>query len=268
MIKSHKNPDKSLWQTDNDNGHLKDVYLGIKNILSELKLDNNFLSVDEIDLYSKIIGYCHDIGKATTFFQEKLETEKKEFNKPSDHSKIGAVFSYYVSDLLNLSDDIKLLIYRLIYCHHSSGHKNINDLNIGDNNDSRENTIKQIENILDNSESKEILFSILNDEFNIDNFDKDRFISNIDKINKLNTLKILMLETQEDLSIEKEKNIVLYFILFSAFSKADKYDALFRKSFKDEFESREKLSNKITNDIVDNHKKILRETKINLRIQS
>lgn len=253
MIKSHKNPDKPLWQSGNDNGHMKDVYDGMKNILTGMGLSEDFLSDREIDLYSKIIGYCHDIGKATTFFQEKLETETQKYGRLSNHSQLGAVFSYYISDTLNLSVEIKLLIYRLLYCHHSSEHKNSNDLDIGDNNDGQKNVMLQINNILDNPDSCEVLNNVLN-VFNINSFDKERFFLNIKTINKKNGL----LEITSSSLDKKEKNIILYFILYSAFSKADKYDALFREAFKDDFENRNKLSNTTINELVDNYKKILK----------
>ncbi|MDR0676202.1 MAG: CRISPR-associated helicase Cas3' [Elusimicrobiota bacterium] len=248
MIKSHKNPDKPLWGKYGDNGHLEDVYCGIKNILLDLNLNEEFLSKEKIDLYSKIIGYCHDIGKVTTFFQKKLELDNPKNEPLSNHSKIGALFSYYIMDLLKIDEDIKFLIYRLIYCHHKSFHENLEDLIIGG--DASKNIKTQIEDILKNCESNKILENVLK-IFGIYKFEKESFLNNVGKINKSIILKSIILKSLNSLN---EKNIILYFILYSAFSKADKYGALFRGNFSVNIETRKKLSKNISDNIVDNYK--------------
>ncbi len=251
MIRSHKNPDKPLW--NETEGHLLEVYTGMKNILLSLNLDEIFLSKNKIDLYCKIIGFSHDIGKATHFFQKKLETEKDTYEEPSGHSKIGAAFAFYLCDQLKLSEKEGFLIYRLICSHHSSQHKDIDDLTLGDN-DIR-NIKLQIEDILSGPESL-IIFSNIYSLFLATPFLKENFITFIDNINKFITRYGIRLSIQSSLDEKRNYEIVLYFILYSAFSRADKYNALFRKPLIIDIEERERNNYKINDEIVDVYKYI------------
>src|SRR5665648_68703 len=68
----------------------------------KLNLESIDLTQDKLAKTLEIVGWYHDFGKATTFFQEYIhETDeqrkrKLKNRKETHHSLISAVFTYYV----------------------------------------------------------------------------------------------------------------------------------------------------------------------------
>lgn len=100
MFRSH--PNKLLTQ------HFKEVYdIGMR------LLDGNY------EEEYRILAYCHDFGKYTSYFQEYLITGNK--NKLANHGFISALFGAYIAiNTFGEDNIIPLLLYNNILHHHGS----------------------------------------------------------------------------------------------------------------------------------------------------
>jgi len=126
MIYSH--PDKLLID------HLNNVYKLGKEIFARKKL--NFDNLEEIENALSIILLAHDFGKATYYFQAKLEDNSKnnaksskqiEFDKDlSKHSHISALLAYHFADQILEDKTLVWIVFINVYRHHS----NLKDLDI------------------------------------------------------------------------------------------------------------------------------------------
>lgn len=120
MLYSH--PEKFLID------HLNNVYMLGKEIFARKKL--NFANLAEIEKALSIILLTHDFGKATDYFQIKLEkssfgnklsNKEGEFNQElSKHSHISSLLAYQFADQI-LEDDILVwIVFITVYRHHSN----------------------------------------------------------------------------------------------------------------------------------------------------
>lgn len=119
----------------------------------KLNLESINLTQDKLATTLEMIGWCHDFGKATTFFQEYIhETDeqkkrKLKTRKETHHGLISAVFTYYVLKTQCYSSDSSLdeimpLIGYLVVKRHHGNLKNI---------------LEEIGDIIDDEEEQEIL---------------------------------------------------------------------------------------------------------------
>ncbi len=221
----YSHPDKPLER------HLVNVAnLATKN-LEEKPIENLYiLDRDTIKKIVKICGLCHDLGKATGYFQKYLfsdgkEQEKLKAMKETHHSLLSSVISFFVTSKEfendeNLSTEQKLIASFVAYLSIKRHHGDLEDI--------------LTESILDEEDE-----DLLNKQ--IDSIDDTKFslLIGILKNNGLNTNldKIILKEsihyTKEHLiklrrrfrKIEEERNIELYLLMnliFSLLIDADK----------------------------------------------
>ncbi|MBC7321402.1 CRISPR-associated helicase Cas3' [bacterium] len=221
----YSHPDKPLEV------HLINVTnLAIKN-LEDTPVKNLYVfSRDKIKRIVKVCSLCHDLGKATGYFQKYLFSEEKEQEKlkameETHHSLLSSVISFFVAskefeDDKDLDREQKLLLSFIAYLSIKRHHGDLEDI--------------LIESILDDGDEE-----LLNKQ--IDSIEDDKF-SVLVEILKNNDLKIdlnkaILREcvsyTKEHLvklrrkfrKIEEEKNIELYLLMnliFSLLIDADK----------------------------------------------
>lgn len=69
---------------------------------------------------SRIIGYCHDIPKATVEFQEYLQ-ENKNMNSPHNHAPSASVFTLgaAIESDIEFTDQDLMIAFSVVYNHHS-----------------------------------------------------------------------------------------------------------------------------------------------------
>lgn len=97
--------------------HLIEVAKLAKSILNEKPLSLK----DKIKEVSLLCALFHDIGKATTFFQDYLKKQKEVSPEKRQHSLLSAFFGFFVSVHLFNSDFFKsFLVFFLISKHHSN----------------------------------------------------------------------------------------------------------------------------------------------------
>ncbi|MCS7299875.1 MAG: CRISPR-associated helicase Cas3', partial [Spirochaetia bacterium] len=102
-ILSH--PEKHLEE------HINGCLRHFREEVSKLNLDEKLLKAIEI------LIVCHDIGKATSYFQGYIRGGER--NQFTNHSLLSSVFAYYITK--NLLNDTKLAVYNFVACknHHS-----------------------------------------------------------------------------------------------------------------------------------------------------
>ncbi len=215
-LKSH--PDKLLID------HLRNVGGLSKDIVSSKHIEHKTILSD----LAYLIGISHDFGKATTFFQNMLESEKK--TKYARHSYVSSLLGYhltrnYLCSIHRLEEfwHIPAIAWIVIKRHHGNIHnlRGPLDAEASTLNDPNEKEIieKQIQDILANNilEVKEIYKEILGD------FDFQQFIDRIKGLDEFTG------EIRKGLvKICREKNIEHYFYImffYSVLLDADKLDA-------------------------------------------
>ena len=104
----------------------------------KLNLESINLTQNKLAKTLEIIGWCHDFGKATTFFQEYIhetdEQKKRKLKnrKETHHALISAMFTYYVLKRQEYTadsplDEVMPLIGYLVVKRHHGSLKNIRD---------------------------------------------------------------------------------------------------------------------------------------------
>jgi len=191
---------------------------------------------------SKIIGYCHDFGKNTSYFQKYL-LEDKKCPPYHYHSYISSLWTYYILEKekvnisSNLSSDwtkyVSLIGYLSVYFHHDELGTLNNAVISEDIFDeflrvtfSTKDWLDKIEMIKVQSKDllnkKDIINSFYTKKLGYD-VDVDDFYNNIeDIITNLSRLKEEFLNDQSDIRL---KCCIFLQLLFSILVDADKHSA-------------------------------------------
>ncbi|MCX7795053.1 MAG: CRISPR-associated helicase Cas3' [bacterium] len=204
--------------------------LAIKNLEESPIKDLYIFSKDKIRNIVKVCGLCHDLGKATRYFQKYLFADEKvqkklRAMKETHHSLLSAVIAFFATskefeDDKDLDNNQKLLSSFIAYLSTKRHHGDLEDI--------------LTESILDDEDEE-----LLNKQ--IDSIDETRFLilAEILRNNGLNVnlnkavLKECVVYTKEHLiklrrrfrKIEEEKNVEIYLLInliFSLLIDADK----------------------------------------------
>jgi CRISPR-associated endonuclease/helicase Cas3 len=218
-IVSHTEPERKLIV------HLSEVYKKAKCRFSQLNIDFNKLHVteQEFEKILKITALCHDFGKASIFFQEKIKQEKFDKNvkldKLSQHGLISAFFGYFISFKLGLDKRLASFIFMAIRYHH------LDLCNVEDMQKVERIKIKSVLQIFDGiKQNSDEVDNVYNYFFDINGItvDFENFlISNFPN----NGRGKEMFFWQKSY---KENDIFIFMLLFSLLIYADKEDAIFR----------------------------------------
>jgi len=215
---SHTEPNRKLIV------HLKEVYHKAKNRFDEIDINFEYLNIskDEFEELLKIVIYCHDFGKASIYFQEKLFKEKltQKEKRLSEHGLISAFFGYFIA-IQKFDKRLASFIFMAIRYHH---------LNL-DNAESMQKVDEvEIEKILDiyegikpNANEIDKIYNYFLDVENITEkfglFLETEFPE--DEIEYL----IMYFWYKQDY---QDNDIFIFMTLFSLLIYADKQDAIFR----------------------------------------
>lgn len=100
--------------------HLQNVASSCKRIVEDLDLDLRLISKDSLARLAYHIGLLHDIGKASTYFQDKLSGEKS-YGQLANHSLISAVIAYQnIVEMRSLPAFAAPLAFKIIQRHHGN----------------------------------------------------------------------------------------------------------------------------------------------------
>lgn len=90
------------------------------NHLSEVQSYSMHYGYTKLQQIHEVVAYCHDFGKYTTYFQDRLFGREKGKKEEGNHAHISAIFCAYVLLQQNKGEEIfPLLTYSVILSHHS-----------------------------------------------------------------------------------------------------------------------------------------------------
>jgi len=68
--------------------------------------------------FAQTLGWVHDLGKATTWFQQYIDMQPGERDGPKNHSPLGSLVAYYTLDVVGHEPEECLAGYVAVACHH------------------------------------------------------------------------------------------------------------------------------------------------------
>jgi len=188
-------------------------------------------------LLARIIGLCHDFGKYTKFFQERL-FKIKDHGIKSDHGFLSALFSvWYVFNKRDILNELKyapLLAFFIVLHHHGDLGDLEEDLPSDDDlndppeflNCSRPHLREKLKSLYNQIGDLQLNSSIIEKEmqengikFKIEDF-KNNWIKYLRELNRLS----YDLNNKENIEVKIKNSFIMYF-LYSALIDADKRDA-------------------------------------------
>ncbi len=199
-LKSH--PEILLYE------HLKRVGGRMGEIVGKKDLYLTVLTKENLILLSKVIGYCHDFGKATSFFQKYINGGKIDFNiNYKNHALISGFFCYeLLSQISVFKNTIFPYVGAFICKKHHGDLDTLNQLFELDL-EKKEQLNVQLKSLKNNAEIREIYLNLL-EELNL-SIDFDIGFSNIqEKVNATITLSM-----QEKLLINKNLNLEFFLLI-------------------------------------------------------
>jgi len=220
--------------------HLKEVAFICKNNIENkiYNLDENSFNHSIITNLAYIAGATHDIGKATSFFQDYIRNPEKETTSLKNHALISSLLAkeialkYLSKKLLNEVERklLSLFIFTTVKRHHGNLQNFTDELII--NNDLVKNLIIQVENI-DEIEVQKIIDELLNGfEIQYQWSDFKKYIQKKEFEDELKNFEIEFFTLGEYDEIKPEKKAFLFYIhqlLYSNLLFADKSDVILSK---------------------------------------
>ena len=231
-ILSH--PDKLLID------HLKEVAFICKNNIEDKKynLGTNSFNHSIITDLAYIAGATHDIGKATSFFQDYIRNPEKETTTLKNHALISSLFAKeIVLKYLNkkqINDVDKKLLSLFVFTTVKRHHGNLQDFSdeLIIKNELVKNLIIQIENI-DEIEVQKIIDELLNEfEIQYQWSDFKNFIQKKEFEKELKNFELEFFTLGEYDDIKPNEKAFLFYthqLLYSSLLLADKSDVILTK---------------------------------------
>ncbi len=116
MIISH--PAKNGYQEKLLVDHLAEVAFNAKEMIQKLSLNLNTTTKDKLASVAEKIGIMHDLGKASSYFQNYIRGGKQ--NNLSHHSFISAVITYFNFNSWNELSFFAPFAFKCVQKHHSN----------------------------------------------------------------------------------------------------------------------------------------------------
>ena len=216
-IISHTEPKRKLIV------HLNEVYIKAKKRFDELDIDFNYLSIskEEFEKILKVTVLCHDFGKSSSYFQNKILYDKNE-GKLAEHGLISAFFGYFVAqELFGFNKTISSFIFIAIRYHHLNLN-NADEMQLVDTQNEYPNVFKILEGLKKNFKEIDKIYKYFFDIDNISNKFENFIENNVYEYNEFNASYFY----NDDLY--EENDIYFFMLLFSLLVYSDKQDAIYR----------------------------------------
>lgn len=204
--------------------HLDEVYKKAKKRFDEIAIDFELLQItnEEFEEILKIVVYCHDFGKASIYFQEKLQRDNltQKEKKLSEHGLISAFFGYFVV-IKKFDKRLASFVFMAIRYHHLNLDNSEEMQKVKE--DDIEKVLEIFEGIKSNSNEIDRLYHYF---LNIENITREfeKFLKNNFPIEELEYLPMFFWYKPD----YEDNDIFVFMLLFSLLIYADKQDAIFR----------------------------------------
>ena len=203
-LKSH--PDSLLIE------HLKFVGDRASNLI-ESKSINFKYSKEQLQYVAKVMGYCHDLGKGTKYFQDYLLGKNSVKDKLKAHAFLSSLICFY--NVKGINEELAIISYLCVKHHHGNLKNFVDDMYIEDIN---KKFVKE-------------QYKALEDEVNDICNELELKLPSLEEINDLiDELEYILDEYNDKLEDNNdfEKYILIKF-LFSILIYSDKEYAIFRE---------------------------------------
>jgi len=205
--------------------HLSNVSEGMKEKITESRLESQTIEKSELSNIARDIGLFHDIGKATTYFQNYIRNNNTNSSRKTHHGKISALLGmqYVLSNYDTFEREKRELLSFAVFNIIDNHHGDLDSYEGGNESLRRDKPLfeKQIDNILGNH------YALLEQFFSKNDIDIS-FMENID----LEDLFLIIEESwliPEDCFGKNTKDYIEFFFLmnylFSLLIDYDKHDA-------------------------------------------
>lgn len=194
--------------------HLEEVGENSKKLIESKSIN------PDLEKITEIIGYSHDLGKATSYFQEYLRGNGKPSNL-KNHSKLSALYCYFLlkEEVENEKSLIPMLGCYVVLRHHTK----LKNLEYQSFKDTWEGSEKKIlEKQLEDLSKRKAEIKELYENWRIDH-KFEQFLTKSksgELFEKLEKDSFLLMENQENI-----KNYLKSLLLYSILLNADKFSA-------------------------------------------
>lgn len=213
MLLSH--PEKLLKE------HLRNVSLIGDNIFSQKNINFKSFSEDIIRQLNRINLLTHDLGKATSYFQDYIRNvnNKHKNDEKKSHGLLSGVLSFKIANTILKDESLAFFSYMVVSKHHGEldDLSNFTSILHGDENN-KKLLYLQFESI-DKTELQEVITE-LGIDFSISDYSIDEFKADIDYL----TSRKVRSKVKELLGIE---TFLLINLLFSILIFSDKLEAIY-----------------------------------------
>lgn len=235
---SHTEPDRKLIV------HLEEVYKKAKKRLDELAINFELLSIssEQFEKLLQITVFCHDFGKSSIFFQEKLykDTLTQKEKKLSEHGLISAFFGYFVAtESFSFDKRVASFVFMAIRYHHLDL-ENAKDMQTIKNKEDIENILNIFEGTKPHREEINTIYNHFLDCNNVFNDFEIFLLKDFPKNQLLQKIKFFKLRDEYI-----KNDIFIFMLLFSLLIYADKEDAIFRDRVLEKIKSQAIDSSKV-----------------------
>lgn len=231
--------------------HLKNVKEISLSYIDEIPIKDIPLTKEQLKKLTQIITLSHDIGKATTYFQEYLLKGEEKGGKETRHSLLSSFIAYYITQKVfskeNIDENLKALIpifsFLAVKRHHGDFTDILSEIIILD--EEKELLKKQVESI-DDIKFNNLINNL--DEPDFKEISKEKLFELIEKIPqdlKKYRIKIRTLKNYKSIDFYIFNNL-----LFSFLIDGDKTEVTVGKNKRKDIE--------IPHIIIDNYKKTLK----------
>lgn len=100
--------------------HLKNVSTNSVNFIVDLQKHSSFLNNEKLINTLRILGFCHDVGKSTVFFQDYLYSRYSGSQFLKSHSTSSSLYGYYACKKIVDDEMLSFLTLMLIQGHHGA----------------------------------------------------------------------------------------------------------------------------------------------------
>lgn len=203
--------------------HLKNVGDRCSQIVKDKDINFSY-EKDKLIYISKVMGYTHDLGKGTKYFQKYLKDmitlgKSNIDEKLRSHGYLSALYTYHI--LKDVDSEVALMSFTIVRRHHG----NLENIDIDFNIDSVKikSVKKQIKSQLEGLEKEEIGYILK--QLGLNYIDEKALLQDIDEIGNEAFEQCQKILENDDL-----EKYILYKFLYSCLIFSDKEDAIFHKT--------------------------------------
>jgi CRISPR-associated endonuclease/helicase Cas3 len=214
VLLSH--PDKLLGE------HLKNVCLIGDCIFSQKSISFENFSIDKIRQLNRINLLTHDLGKATSYFQEYIRSvnnNKQRNDEKKSHGLLSGVLTFKIVNTVLKDDTLAFFSYMVVSKHHGELLDFANFTSVLQGNKSNIDLLKLQFESINKTELQEVITE-LGIDFCLSDYSTDEFMEDINYLTNRKVRK----KVKESLGIEA---FLLINLLFSMLIFSDKLEAIY-----------------------------------------